>query len=244
MLFTRILKKRDDNQTTSAVCSVHYRELKRVPSRTAEYYISSKRTHSLHTFTAMAPITRLRMRRMKQLTSKKLTQLRNTLTEMPPITRRRMHIVECRLAFSHGGAFIRMAKTEQDDPQVVTLALKYNVSFFQYASARMQQDKAFILGMLPGCSTLMVYVPDDLKQDPVFMLKAMTVNFRVLYFAEWLIQNDSSFLYKAIRVHEHAISMLSPHVIYTLAYETKLAAALYLHARLPLALCRMVFQMQ
>ena len=244
-----------------------------MPSRSAEYYINSKRTHSPHTFTAMAPITRLRMRSMKQRTSKKRTQLRNTLTEMPritrlrmrsmkqrtskkrtrlrntltempPITRRRMRNVVWRLKFSHGGAFRTMATTERDDPQVVKLAVEYAASFFQYASARMQQDQAFILGMLPGRSTLMVYVTDNLKQDTVFMLKAMTVNFRVLYFAKWLIQNDSSFLYKAIRVHEHAIWMLPQHVMNTIACETKLAAALYLHARLPLELCRVVFQMQ
>lgn len=219
---------------------------KRGPSCSPEYYISSKRTHSLHTFTALAPITRLRMPSMKKRTSKKRTQLRNTLTEMPRITRRRMRIVKWRLEFSHGGAFGRMHKTERDDQQVVTLALQYSESFFQHASEHMRQNQGFILGMLPAMSHLMFYVPDNLKRDPVFMLKAVAANFRALYYAGWLIQNDSTFLYKAVRVHEQAIWMLPEHVRNTLACETKRAVALYLYLRagLPMELCQMVFQMQ
>ena len=194
---------------------MHYQELKRVPSRYAEYHISSKCTHSL-----------------------------NTSTEMPPITRRHMREVEWRLAFSHGGAFAGMSQTEQDDLQIVKLALDYDYSFFQYASEDMRQNRDFILGILPAIASLMFYVPDNLKQDPVFMLKAIAANFRVLHYADWLIQNNSTFLYKAVRVHEQAIWMLPEHVRNTIACETKLAAALYLLANLPLELCFMVFQMQ
>jgi hypothetical protein len=97
--------------------------------------------------------------------------------------------------------------------------------------------------MLADKSHLMFYVPDILKQDSVFMLKAIAVNFKVLHYAHWLIKNNTSFLYQAIRVHEHAIWMLPTHVINTIACETRLAAALYLHANLPLELCQLVFQM-
>lgn len=92
----------------------------------------------------------------------------------------------------------------------------------------------------------MFHVPDDLKKNPDFMLKAVAANFRALHYAGWLIQNDSAFLYKAVRVHEQAIWMLPEHVRNTLACETKRAAALYLYwrASLPIELCRMVFQMQ
>lgn len=186
-----------------------------VPSRYAEYYITSKRTHSL-----------------------------DTSTEMPAITRKHWGVVEELLAFSHGGAFARMSRTEQDDLQIVKLALDYDYSFFQYASEDTRQNRDLILGSLPGCSSLMFYVPDNLKQDPVFMLKAIAANFRVLHYADWLIQNNSTFLYKAVRVHEQAIWMLPEHVRNTIACETKLAAALYLLANLPLELCFMVFQMQ
>lgn len=137
-----------------------------------------------------------------------------------------------------------MSQTEQDDLQIVKLALDYALSFFQYASDDVRQNRDYILSLLPGCSSLMFYVPDNLKQDPVFMLKAIAVNFKVLHYTDWLIENNSTFLYKAVRVHEHAISMLPHHVRNTIACETKLAAALCLHGRLPLELCGMVFQMQ
>ena len=142
-----------------------------------------------------------------------------------------------------GGAFARMDPPEKDDPQIVKLVLNYSPSFFEYASEHMRQNRDFILDMLPTCPSLMFYVPDNLKQNSGFMLKAIATNFQVLYYADWLIQNNTTFLYQAVRVHEHAISTLSEHVRYTIAYETNLTAALYLYATLSLDLCRMVFQM-
>lgn len=209
-----------------------------MPSRTAEYYISSKRTHSLHASTQLPPITRPPM--------PKVNRRFNFPHRRAPITRHHMRNVKDRLEFSRGGAFAKMSKTEQDDLRIVTLAFNYATSFFQYASPRVRHNKHFILSLLADNAHLMFYVPDNLKQDPVFMLKAVAANFRALYYADWLIRNDSAFLYKAIRVHEHAIWMLPEHVTNTLACETKLAAALYLYLipRLPLELCQMVFQMQ
>ena len=75
------------------------------------------------------------------------------------------------------------------------------------------------------------------------MLKAIAVNFRVLHYADYLIKNNLSFLYKAIRMHEQAIHMLPLHVRYAMAHQTKHAAALYLHTRLLWDVCEIILRM-
>lgn len=155
-------------------------------------------------------------------------------------------MVKLQLEVTDGGAFAKMSPTEQDDPEIVQLAVAYSASFFKNASSNVRQNQKLTLDLLPDHASLMYYVPDNLKQDPVFMLKAMAVNYKVLYYADWLIANNPSFLYKAVRVHERAIGILPRHLVDTIAHETQLAAVLYLYARakLPFELCKMVVQMQ